>query len=99
MAEAIELNLPLSEPNKGSVEPIIQPILDQQKNSEKTNIPKNYHISSYYNDDDLGTKVLQQKYLAPWETHPWDMWVRQSQALASVEKQNHYVKNGVKNFN
>ena len=86
MAEAIELNLPLSEPNKGSVEPIIQPILDQQKNSEKTDIPKNYHISSYYNDDDLGTKVLQQKYLAPWETHPWDMWVRQSQALASVEK-------------
>ena len=46
MAEAIELNLPLSEPNKGSVEPIIQPIINQQKNSEKTDAPKNYHILS-----------------------------------------------------
>ncbi len=86
MAEAIELNLPLNEPGKRPVEPLIQPILDQQKDSEKTDTPKQYHINSYYKNDDLGIKVLQQKYLAPWESHPWDLWVRQSRALASIEK-------------
>ena len=86
MTEAIELNLPLNEPGKRPVEPLIQPILDQQKDSEKTDTPKQYHINSYYKNDDLGTKVLQQKYLAPWESHPWDLWVRQSRALASIEK-------------
>ena len=86
MTEAIELNLPLNEPGKRPVEPLIQPIFDQQKDSEKTDTPKQYRINSYYKNDDLGTKVLQQKYLAPWESHPWDLWVRQSRALASIEK-------------
>ena len=30
--------------------------------------------------------VLKQKYLAPWEKHPFEMWQRQAKALASVEK-------------
>ena len=86
MAEAIELDLPLNQPGKRSVEPLIQSILDRQKDSEESDTPDQYRVNAYYNNDNLGADVLKQKYLAPWETHPWALWVRQSQALASVEK-------------
>ena len=43
-------------------------------------------VASYYGDDDLGIDVLKQKYLAPWERHPYELWQRQAKALASVEK-------------
>ncbi|HIA80231.1 MAG TPA: adenosylcobalamin-dependent ribonucleoside-diphosphate reductase [Candidatus Marinimicrobia bacterium] len=98
MAEAIELNLPLDQPGKRSVEPLIQPILDRQKDSEESNIPDQYRVNAYYNNDNLGADVLKQKYLAPWETHPWALWVRQSQALASVEKTKALRKKWEKKF-
>ena len=30
--------------------------------------------------------VLKNKYLAPWESHPYELWQRQAKALESVEK-------------
>ncbi|HIB73399.1 MAG TPA: hypothetical protein EYO50_05705, partial [Candidatus Marinimicrobia bacterium] len=48
--------------------------------------PEDYSIENYYADDELGADVLKNKYLAPWENHPWDIWKRQASALASVEK-------------
>ena len=98
MAEAIELNLPLNQPGKRSVEPLIQSILDRQKDSEESDTPDQYRVNAYYNNDNLGADVLKQKYLAPWETHPWALWVRQSQALASVEKTKALRKKWEKKF-
>ena len=87
MAEAIELNLPLGEDGTESVEKIIKPLLklnnDKQKSEDKINP---YDIENYYTDDTLGSDVLKQKYLAPNEQHPHEMWKRQAKALASVEK-------------
>ena len=45
-----------------------------------------YTTENYYQNDSLGSDVLKQKYLSPWESHPHEMWRRQSIALASVEK-------------
>ena len=87
MAEAIELNLPLGEDGTESVEKIIKPLLnlnnDKQKPEDKINP---YDIENYYPNDTLGSDVLKQKYLAPNEKHPHEMWKRQAKALASVEK-------------
>ena len=41
-----------------------------------------YSIDAYYGDDNLGIDVLKQKYLAPWENHPHELWKRQAKALA-----------------
>lgn len=85
MAEAMELNLPLNQPG---TQPIKAPIVPP-KNTESddtSSIPSNYTISEYYGDDTLGSDVLKQKYLAPWESHPFELWQRQATALASVEK-------------
>ena len=30
--------------------------------------------------------VLKNKYLAPWEQHPWELWTRQAKSISSVEK-------------
>ena len=43
-------------------------------------------IDNYYKNDSLGSDVLKQKYLAPGEKHPYELWQRQAKALASVEK-------------
>ena len=51
---------------------------------EKT--PTRFTIDEYYKDDELGKEVLKNKYLAPWETNPYDMWKRIAKAMASVEK-------------
>ena len=50
---------------------------------EKT--PDEYTLDGYYGDDELGKNILQDKYLAPWEKNPYDMWKRIAKALASVE--------------
>ncbi len=86
MAEAMELDLSIENLEKQSLKnPIISP-----KNSSayesKVKVPKNYTIEEYYRDDNLGSDVLKQKYLAPWESHPYELWTRQAKALASVEK-------------
>ena len=63
--------------------PIVPP--DLNTNNE-INEEDKYSIDAYYGDDDLGIDVLKQKYLAPWEKHPHELWKRQAKALASVEK-------------
>lgn len=85
MAEAIELNLPLGEGGAESVERIIKPLLDIEKENKGTENSKPYNIENYYVDDILGSDVLKQKYLAPGEKHPHELWKRQAKALASVE--------------
>ena len=86
MAEAIDLNLPLGEGGAESVEKIIKPLLDLENEKQKSDNAERYHIENYYTDDTLGSDVLKQKYLAPNEKHPYEMWKRQAKALASVEK-------------
>ena len=86
MAEAIELNLPLGEGGAESVENIIKPLLDIETEKKKAEKSNSYDIENYYADDNLGSNVLKQKYLAPGEKHPHELWKRQARALASVEK-------------
>ena len=84
MAEAMELDLTLKKIVDETIKnPIAPPDLD--KNSEISGRDR-YSIEAYYGDDDLGIDVLKQKYLAPWEKHPYELWNRQAKALASVEK-------------
>ena len=54
--------------------------------NKSDNSKKIYNREVYYQDDELGSDVLGNKYLAPWEKHPYEMWQRQAKALASVEK-------------
>jgi len=93
MAEAMELDL--TQPLKGQQE-FTSEILDtvrviqQNKNSEVVEeIPDRYKIEHYYKNDALGADVLKNKYLAPWEKHPHDIWKRQAKAMASIEKTKH----------
>ena len=67
MAEAIELNLPLGEGGAESVENIIKPLLDIETEKKKAEKSNSYDIENYYADDNLGSNVLKQKYLAPGE--------------------------------
>ena len=84
MAEAMELDLTLKKIVDETIKnPIVHPNLD--KNDEISDRDR-YSIQEYYGDDDLGIDVLKQKYLAPWEKHPHELWQRQAKALASVEK-------------
>jgi ribonucleoside-diphosphate reductase alpha chain len=85
MAEAMELDLSLKQSGSQALDsPIVHPILPV--NESVTKIPPEYSIEEYYEDDKLGSDVLKQKYLAPWEKHPYELWLRQASALASVEK-------------
>ena len=91
MAEAIELNFP-NENDKSSkelntlVEDTARELAKEiDKKTTKDDFSK-YQIDNYYNGDTLGADVLKNKYLAPWESHPYELWQRQAKALASVEK-------------
>ena len=86
MAEAMELDLSLKESSKNPLENPIVPPPGTLEKKESKNIPSQFTIQKYYDNDTLGSDVLKQKYLAPWEEHPYQMWIRQSNALASVEK-------------
>ena len=86
MAEALDLNIPLGEGGAESVEKIIKPLLDLEKEKSSESSDNPFSIESYYPDDTLGSDVLKNKYLAPGEKHPYQMWERQAKALASVEK-------------
>ncbi len=91
MAEAIEINFPRESEKNPTLDPEIKSqILDynikELDDNKQEECPDEFKIDNYYKEDDLGKNVLQQKYLAPWEKHPWDLWKRQAKALASVEK-------------
>ena len=91
MAEAMEFDfsLPSNKGKKFDPELVEKVKKIQQEANGKTqteDTPENYTIENYYADDKLGADVLKNKYLAPWENHPWEIWKRQASALASVEK-------------
>ncbi|MEC9377062.1 MAG: hypothetical protein VYC00_03050, partial [Candidatus Neomarinimicrobiota bacterium] len=85
MAEAMELDLTVNQPGTQPLESIV-PSIDKKDKKESTNIPSKYQIETYYMNDSLGSDILKQKYLAPWEKHAYELWQRQAKALASVEK-------------
>ena len=93
MAEAIEINFPTESEKNPKIDSDlknqimgfnVKDSMDSNKDSESC--PEEYTIDNYYKEDDLGRSVLEMKYLAPGEKHPWDLWKRQAKALASVEK-------------
>lgn len=90
MAEAIKLELSPSIVGQQEITPeILESVLDLQKKApgkKEDEIPTRYKIENYYTNDSLGADVLKNKYLAPWESHPYHIWQRQAQAIASVEK-------------
>ena len=96
MAEAMELDLSLNQPSK---QPLENPIPPQVGSTDsETDVPSEFTIESYYKNDTLGSDVLKQKYLAPWEKHPFQLWKRQATALASVEKTKAAQKNWEEKF-
>ena len=98
MAEAMELNLSLNKPGNQPLENPITAPLDQGESEKESKVPKQYTNKAYYQDDTLGLDVLKQKYLAPWEQHPYELWTRQAIALASVEKTKTMRKKWEKKF-
>jgi len=90
MAEAIELNFPSGKKNtediNNIVEETVRELTKEANEQDVTDDLQHYHIENYYNGDTLGADVLKNKYLAPWESHPYELWQRQAKALASVEK-------------
>ena len=90
MAEAIELNFPAGKKSTGEIKNIVEETvreLTKEVNEQDTsNKLTPYEIENYYDGDTLGADVLKNKYLAPWENHPYELWQRQSKALASVEQ-------------
>ena len=103
MAEAMEFDfsLPSNEGKKFDPE-LVEKVkrIQQEANgkSSSTGTPEDYTLEAYYTDDDLGADVLKNKYLAPWENHPMDIWKRQAKALASVEKNKKLKKEWEKKF-
>ncbi len=97
MAESMQYEFPVSDSKEQSSGKIIEHKDTGKKDTKQTpttdlpevlgeKTPTEYTIEEYYSDDDLGKEVLQNKYLAPWEKNPYDMWKRISKAMASVEK-------------
>ena len=103
MAEAMEFDfsLPSNEGKKFDPE-LVEKVkrIQQEANgkSSSTDTPEDYTLEAYYTDDDLGADILKNKYLAPWENHPMDIWKRQAKALASVEKNKKLKKEWEKKF-
>tara|TARA_X000000368_G_scaffold197457_1_gene155842 strand:+ start:139 stop:2538 length:2400 start_codon:yes stop_codon:yes gene_type:complete len=94
-AEAIEIDFPKENEKNPNIDSELKNqilgfnIKESMNDSEQVDedpCPKEFQINEYYKDDELGKSVLEMKYLAPWEKHPWDLWKRQAKALASVEK-------------
>ena len=91
MAEAIEINFPTESDKNPKIDSelknqILGFNVKESMDQDQESCPEEYTIDNYYKEDDLGRSVLEMKYLAPGEKHPWDLWKRQAKALASVEK-------------
>ena len=86
MAEAIELDLTVDKPSGQTENKSINPIISTIPKNKSDNSKKIYNREVYYQDDELGSDVLGNKYLAPWGKHPFELWERQAKAIASVEK-------------
>ena len=98
MAEAMELDLSLNQPGKQPIENPVPTPLESTEIEKKSDVPSEFTIEKYYDNDSLGSDVLKQKYLAPGEKHPYQLWTRQAIALASVEKTKSAQKKWEKKF-
>ena len=102
MAEAIELNFPSGKKNtediNNIVEETVRELTKEVNDHDAADDLQHYHIENYYDGDNLGADVLKNKYLAPWESHPYELWQRQAKALASVEKTKKLQKHWEKKF-
>ena len=102
MAEAIELNFPAGKKSSGKlntiVEETVRELTKEVDEQDTSNQFTPYQIENYYEGDTLGADVLKNKYLAPWESHPYELWQRQAKALASVERTNALRKTWEKKF-
>ncbi len=106
MAEAIELNFPVAQPKQKkikseTVSPLQGPDRTTQEKDSKTPIlsSEEFTIKNYYADNILGADVLKNKYLAPGESHPTDLWKRQAVAISSVEKNDKLRQRSEEQFN
>jgi ribonucleoside-diphosphate reductase alpha chain len=106
MAEAIELNFPVAQPKQKkikseTVSPLQGPDRTTQEKDSKTPIlsSEEFTIKNYYADNILGADVLKNKYLAPGELHPTDLWKRQAVAISSVEKNDKLRQRSEEQFN
>ena len=74
------MKLDLTNPLKGQQEitpEILDTVLEIQNEAngklDKDTVPEKYLLENYYFEDSLGANVLKNKYLAPWETNPWQI--------------------------
>ena len=92
MAEAIELDFTSTKVRSKVPDPKVpEALLNVKIDSEPLiksdgELPTEFQINNYYGKDTLGMDVLKNKYLAPWEQHPWELWTRQAKSISSVEK-------------
>ena len=102
MAEAIELNFPAGKKSKGEINTIVEEtVRELTKEVNEGGSPTRFtpfEIENYYDGDTLGADILKNKYLAPWENHPYELWQRQAKALASVESTKKQRKTWEKKF-
>ncbi|MCK4578860.1 MAG: adenosylcobalamin-dependent ribonucleoside-diphosphate reductase [Candidatus Marinimicrobia bacterium] len=101
MSESFEFNFPESDAKTENIEPAIEAPQTETDNFDaatatmaqaglppKEDIdetPGKYTLGAYYQDDEIAKDILRNKYLAPWEKSPWDLWLRQARALGSME--------------
>ncbi|MDP6037957.1 MAG: adenosylcobalamin-dependent ribonucleoside-diphosphate reductase, partial [Candidatus Latescibacteria bacterium] len=57
-----------------------------QSNEDNEHLTKAADAEAYYGDNDLAIDVLRNKYLAPGETGPLQIWDRVARSMASVEQ-------------
>ena len=98
MAEALDLNIPLGEGGAESVEKIIKPLLDLEKEKSTETSDNPFSIEKYYPDDTLGSDVLKNKYLAPGEEHHIKCGKDSPKHWQALKKQKLIKKNGNQNF-
>ncbi len=100
MAEAMEFPFADSDGQKEQIKSLVEEKVREIERSEngKSSVPEAYTIENYYTDDALGADVLKNKYLAPWEKHPYELWQRQAKALAGVEKTKRLQSEWEENF-
>jgi len=62
---------------------------DNASSAESADTPPDpaFDADAYYGDNTLAADVLRNKYLAPGETGPFQMWDRVARAMASVEQE------------
>ena len=102
MAEAIELDFTSTKyiskvPDPKGPEALLNVKIDSEPLIKLDGeLTTEFQINNYYGKDTLGMDVLKNKYLAPWEQHPWELWTRQAKSISPLRKRNSLKINGRK---